>query len=570
MVLDGAESMEMQQILHRYLARLSDTKRVLMVGNDFELLQSLAISPLSELVIFDREADPNAPKAETPLGAPLRFRPDWQERPRSKDLIIDLPGTMPKSELERLLKKAGLYITTKKRRLSDFECIPITSRRLPTALLGTTDSPPVLDWQLSELPPVQRPTAYVFSRESVALPAILSATESEMPRSNDDLAIIDALEDKSSKQAKEVAVLTERLQEAERTIRENAALQKQLETALRTAEKDQEKLKASHRKLEQEKLELEQENDTISARAATLQADENRFSRLETRFKKYQEESQRELETLQSELRTIAAPAHDLEALALERDDAKERLAYLVSAINELFSNGLAQKKTPKLPPLDVSKNDAPLKLWLARMEALLIDQQARIDEQGSEVKSLKTQLRGAERKVNRLENKAAPANKKGKTVQISLTTTGSTATETKLKQLLKLEQELRTDSESRLALLIKRTEVMSRLYREQQTSLDELSESMYEEKSLRMAAEADQVLLRHELMVKHDELEERGRILDTYASLQGLLSDSLNQAEEARLEAEDARRLADENLRILRDEFERSQHDGNQKRDQS
>jgi hypothetical protein len=77
-------------------------------------------------------------------------------------------------------------------------------------------------------------------------------------------------------------------------------------------------------------------------------------------------------------------------------------------------------------------------------------------------------------------------------------------------------------------------------------------------ERGLRLAAEADQSLLRHELTTKHTELEERGVMLDTYANLQSLLSDSLTQAEEARLDAEDGRRLADENLRILRDEFER------------
>ena len=51
--------------------------------------------------------------------------------------------------------------------------------------------------------------------------------------------------------------------------------------------------------------------------------------------------------------------------------------------------------------------------------------------------------------------------------------------------------------------------------------------------------------------------------MLDTYASLQELLSNSLNQSEEARLDAEDARRLADENLRILQNEFERLTQQG-------
>ena len=44
---------------------------------------------------------------ETPTGAPLKLRSDWKERPRSKDLIIDLPGKMPVAEIEEDPKESG-------------------------------------------------------------------------------------------------------------------------------------------------------------------------------------------------------------------------------------------------------------------------------------------------------------------------------------------------------------------------------------------------------------------------------------------------------------------------------
>ena len=69
----GESTMDTTQPLHQYIGELAEHKRVLLVGNDFELLQCLAITNLKELVIFDKDADPNAPTAETPLGAPLRF-----------------------------------------------------------------------------------------------------------------------------------------------------------------------------------------------------------------------------------------------------------------------------------------------------------------------------------------------------------------------------------------------------------------------------------------------------------------------------------------------------------------
>ena len=74
------------------------------------------LKPVSELVIISKDADPDAAPGETPGGAPLRIRADWKERPRSKDLIVDTDNKAKKDEIERILKKAGLFLSQDRRK----------------------------------------------------------------------------------------------------------------------------------------------------------------------------------------------------------------------------------------------------------------------------------------------------------------------------------------------------------------------------------------------------------------------------------------------------------------------
>lgn len=556
--------MEMQQTLHRYVANLADAKKTLMVGNDFDLLQSLAMAPLSELVIYDRESDPDAPKGETPLGAPLRFRPDWQERPRSKDLIIDFAGLMPKAEIERVLKKAGIYLTCKKRRLAGFQATALESNDVSAHFLGEFHPAPALTWVAGQESPSSRSViAWAFGRDAVSLPSVLDVSSLMPTRSAQDEQLLGSLQEKVAAQDETLRGVRQALAASKEQINELSAEEKANARKLKASEQKLSELAELTDQLRSEKLELESENDQLSARAAELQAEENRFGRLEASFRDYQSESLREVEALQSELRALAAPADDIGRLVTERDEAKERLAHLVDAIDVLFANSFGKKKVPKMPPIGLGNKGAPLKLWLARMESLLVTQQTKISEQKSDIKTLHTSLKKAQRSARPNQKVAKGTEKARKTVRIDLVAPDDDRKAQHLSELLKIEQALRTDAESRVKMTIKRTKAMTKMFADMENELAETKELVYEEKALRTSIEADCDLLKQELTVKHDELEERGRILETYASLQGLIADSLSQAEEARLEAEDARRLADENLRILRDEFERFQHSG-------
>ena len=112
-------------LLEELALGLSADARVLLVEPSFELLSRVAMANVKELVVINADADPDAPATTTPTGAPLRMRPDWKERPRSKDLIVDAAGGAPKLEIDRILKKAGAYLSLNENPVS--RSLPIQS-----------------------------------------------------------------------------------------------------------------------------------------------------------------------------------------------------------------------------------------------------------------------------------------------------------------------------------------------------------------------------------------------------------------------------------------------------------
>ena len=109
-----------QDTLIDVMARtLSPGRRVLLVQTSFDLLTTLAVLDVRELVHLSPEADPDAPSSQAPNGARLHLRPDWKERPRSKDLIVDPLGIAPPEQVERILKKNGLYLTRTENSLTE-------------------------------------------------------------------------------------------------------------------------------------------------------------------------------------------------------------------------------------------------------------------------------------------------------------------------------------------------------------------------------------------------------------------------------------------------------------------
>ncbi|MGB0645905.1 MAG: hypothetical protein ACPGQS_01960 [Bradymonadia bacterium] len=551
-------------ILHQFIAELARSKRVLLVGNDFELLQRLAMTELSELIICDSSADPNAPDGLTPLGSLLRFRADTKERPRSKDLIIDLSGLLNKAEVERLLKKSGQYICVKKRRFGGFTAQPIEVRSLQASLIGQTTASPPLSWSLAEKDPSNAPddTWWMFTREAFELPNLVIAHDWGHQTNPKQAEQAERLRQDVETAELEIQRLKTQLVDAQRQQRETVAELKQSGTRNAELEKSNRSLQTKVDQLNLTTKELEKENDELSSAAARLKADENRFVRLEQRFEAFRTESQKEIEGLESELRALASPGQDRQALMKERDALKKQIGRIKKGFDDLFGKGLAGKKLPKIPPLEYDRSEAPFDLWLDRTALLLRTQQSELSTLKAAKKDLQGEMKRLEKQLLRAQAKTVNT-KQIKPLSVNISAVTSSKREHHLQSLLESEIQRNAQLEKSFKLTLKRVSKVTDAYDALRDQLKMIEAAQNAERGHRLAAEADQRLLRQELMATHRELEERGTMLDTYASLQELLSNSLNQAEEARLDAEDARRLADENLKILQDEFERLTEQG-------
>ena len=167
-------------IFHQFITELARSKRVLLVGNDFELLQRLAMTELSELIVCDSSADPNAPDGLTPTRVTSSsVSCGYKGASRfSKDPVIDLSGLLNKAEVERLLKKSGQYICTKKKNGALLASTP--KHRSPSTAGFSAESQLLLlpsTCLLPEEPPSINPdeTWWLFTREGCVLPNLVIA-----------------------------------------------------------------------------------------------------------------------------------------------------------------------------------------------------------------------------------------------------------------------------------------------------------------------------------------------------------------------------------------------------------
>ena len=549
-------------MINEFLSKLATGKRVLLAESDFDRLQALAITALKELSVYDADADNDAPTMETPTGAPLKLRSDWKERPRSKDLIIDLPGKMPVAEIERILKKAGLYLSTKKRRLKGFKVSPLSAITLPLDIVGMSENQPTnFGWHLNEeMTQTGDTIGWVFSRETIQLEAVAGIHRVDFSENKDHQAKLDdadkklnALQDKLNAGSVREQALTSEVKDAlaklESVSAEYAEAQKQLDTLTRELNDTQSTQAA-----------LEEENDQMATALAQVKAEDNRFARLKASFSAYQTESQREVLVLQKALQKGANTGLEFNQLKDEHAELKNRVKALTETVNDLMKEVDDGRRIPKLPPITAAKQGQSLKVWHRKAKDVLGRQARTADRQKEQVRELKNQLRQAHRQLFDKKTPTSSRVKKAKAFTLEVINKDAQTELNALQAQLDLESERRKRAESRLESFQKRTKELFEKYEELVTIQGTLQAQIAQTQQQTWAAEADQRLLKLELDEKHAELDERTQMLETYASLQELLTMSLDAAEEARQEAEDGRRLADKNLQILQDEMERLQ----------
>ena len=89
-------------------------------------------------------------------------------------------------------------------------------------------------------------------------------------------------------------------------------------------------------------------------------------------------------------------------------------------------------------------------------------------------------------------------------------------------------------------------------------TEINQQNQTLHNAELARLIAEETMAQVQAELQERVKRLDEFEAMLSTHDQVQQLMTDAIEEAQDAKDEAEHARRLAEENLRIMRLEFER------------
>ena len=306
-------------LLEELALGLSADARVLLVEPSFELLSRVAMANVKELVVINADADPDAPATTTPTGAPLRMRPDWKERPRSKDLIVDAAGGAPKLEIERILKKAGAYLSLKENPVS--RSLPISqsvrSKLTGLMILGT---PQIDSIDPSSAPMSDGDAVQLSSRIPVDLPSVFALARAGQPAEVDTLrASLAEAQATSAKQAHGMAELEEKYAvlkaEEEQLLRTIQNLTGERDSAVEKEREARQSLEGAQASL----AELEDEYEGVRTELAQARVSIKRTQRLDERLEVTRSELNREIENLQERLRLVDARSDDVETVVQER-----------------------------------------------------------------------------------------------------------------------------------------------------------------------------------------------------------------------------------------------------------
>ena len=286
------------QMVEELAVQLARGRRVLLVEPSFDFLSRVATQEVKELVVISKDVDPEGQKGETPSGAPLRLRPDWKERPRSKDLVVVPAGKTNWAEIDRLVKKAGIVLSPSPRRKTAAFPFITTMQSTVSATYRYEDS----EQPDSDLP--EGPSIYACSREAVRIPQFAVIGPAFAP-------------EESGKKQEEIEALSAQLAAAradrtkyEQSIASLEAEKNALETTLqielkknKTQQAEMDRVTAAKDQLAAEFKELENEYDQVRADLAEARVVSKRLRDVENRTDGIRQQMNAEIESLQQRLR---------------------------------------------------------------------------------------------------------------------------------------------------------------------------------------------------------------------------------------------------------------------------
>lgn len=579
-------------LLVRAVARtLAENRRVLLADASFETLAALAELGVKELVLVTPAADPNAPAGETASGAPLRMRPDWRERAHSKDLIIDPSGVAPPAEVLRILKKYGVYLTgTRSPALEAMTHVHALRGDWVHALVAANR--PAQVWPLSP-PYAEGPTVYLASKvDPPMIPSVICTMPAQLAPAAVDQTALASLESQAAEDAAAAQDAIEAAQDAQEAAQDaQEAAQDALEAAQDAraqAQRDHQAalevanaLKARLDEVEgalgvargqaaatagaaTELAELEQSFLVVRAELAERRVTDRRAEAQSTRFEAARAAMSAEVAALKLQLRDTAAPAEDVQTLLTERDSARAA-ARRNSTLASLLLTVLApEHPCPAAPPPNAD-SDA-LAGWCASAEAIARRAQTNTEARLAEYETLEAQHSTLVQQRRELAEAVAvlQAEGPGRATPAALPAPKATALQNQLRAL-----EATLDAERALRVAERNT------YQARLTAADDvlhhrdglhaqLAEARRVAARARLSQAAREEASRRyetELSLRARRIDDLEALLQAHTQMRDLLNDALQTAEGGRDEAEAGRRLADENLRILKAELARARH---------
>lgn len=545
-------------LLRAVASALAGDRRVLVFGDSFELLELLAAAPVKELVIVSSLADPDAPAGSTVHGAPLRMRPDWAERPSSKDLVVDARGDAPPDQVARVLKKAGIYLAaTPTPALAALpEQRAVTSAFAPAlvvgeggplvAFAGGEDAGPTV-YLGGTLPP---PEAAVVG----LLPAGLAPAGARLAEVEADLAATRAELAAQGEALEGAMALGQRALELE-----DAAAAS--ERALAAAQQADAATRARADRLQAELSELETTYQQVRDELAQRRVADRRAEAVRTRFEAARAEMASELAELRAQVRALGEPAQDATAVLAERDAARAAYDAAVEALAACLG---ALGTTPPSPP--------PAYVDAAARDAWLLAARERLVQAGAEVAALRVGRVELEAEIGELVQAVRQRDELLAALQAPAAAAAAPAAPASVAADASALEEKAEALEGALAAERRARQAEARAHREQvqaaeavladrQRLLTELADARQAAARARLAGvsgEEDRRRLTAERGLRDQRIGDLEAMMATHARMHTLLAEALADAEAARDEAEAGRRLVEANLRLLQAELDR------------
>ncbi len=532
---------------------LADGRRVLLAGDAFEALQLLAAADVRELVVVSNQVEAVETAGETAGGAPLRLRPDWAERQSSKDLVVDLDGGADPEAVQRLLKKKGLYVAPMAG--AALEALPhkleVRARRFGALAVGETAATTVALGGAG----AEGPSVWIGgTSELPVLPGVVCTIPPEAPG-------VPAQEVQEIRRA--AADLERALDEARAAHQGVLAERDEARVAAERAAAEQDALRVAAEALEPTRKALtdaEAELEAVRAELAERRVNDKRVELVRSHFDETRRAMNEELERLRARLREIDEPAADLEALGRVRDAWRTAYARVAEALA-----GAVGALPPPLSAEDPTQVDA----WLERVAERQAALAATRTTTEAAARELAERARGAERRARELAEALAAAEAArtdpvpGPVVVEAAEAGALRARIAHLEAALEAERALRREQQGELDRVRRAADASVAEAAALRARVDEARRDAAAARLSRAATHDEVERLRAELGLRDARVGDLEAMLAEHARMTRLLASALDEAERARETSEGERRLADQNLRLLRAEIERRHLEG-------